>query len=375
VRTARRSAMIVLSLFVAVVGSGRAAWAHGDMQEPTPTSSSTEMPTGDRPAHLEVQIPQEIQLGTTVTISAILMNEHGHPIQGATITFERPAYWGAEANGHLVIGTAITDENGVATITDQMRTGGDSDVDAIFAGNEKYAMAEASGEYTVVGDSQLYESHAGIRIPWLNLWVLAAVIALVWTLYFVVGLRVLAVLRAGVREERNSPGPGDTTRRRFITEAVPYTAQAALALIGGALIAVVARSPHTHGNLLAPPQTRRFTRSPVARIGDAMKMRAMPDPLDQPVSFANDVLPIFLHHGGPHIVRPTSSPPPGNLMLDSYEHLMSKEGVVVPGKPEKSELLEHLLSVGMQMPPSVPPLPHEVIQVIVTWIAQGALDN
>ena len=62
-------------------------------------------------------------------------------------------------------------------------------------------------------------------------------------------------------------------------------------------------------------------------------------------------------------------------MLDSYEHLMAKEGVVVAGDPEASELMEHLLSPGMQMPPSVPPLPDEVIQVIVTWIAQGAKNN
>jgi len=48
---------------------------------------------------------------------------------------------------------------------------------------------------------------------------------------------------------------------------------------------------------------------------------------------------------------------------------------VVPGEPEESELVEHLLSVGMQMPPSVPPLPAEQIQLIVSWIAQGARNN
>ncbi len=54
---------------------------------------------------------------------------------------------------------------------------------------------------------------------------------------------------------------------------------------------------------------------------------------------------------------------------------MAKEGVVVPGKPERSEMIEHLLSPAMQMPPSVPPLPADQIQLIVTWIAQGARDN
>ncbi len=101
----------------------------------------------------------------------------------------------------------------------------------------------------------------------------------------------------------------------------------------------------------------------------------MPPPLDREVSFSREVLPVFMTHGGPHVVLPESSPPPGGLRLDTYEQVMAKEGVVVPGKPEASELVEHLLSPGMQMPPSVPPLPDDVIQVIVTWISQGAKDN
>lgn len=86
-------------------------------------------------------------------------------------------------------------------------------------------------------------------------------------------------------------------------------------------------------------------------------------------------MPIFLANAGPHVVMPEHSPPPGGVMLDTYGHVMAMEGVVVPGHPEESELVEHLLSPAMQMPPSVPPLPSEQIQAIVTWIAQGAKDN
>lgn len=62
-------------------------------------------------------------------------------------------------------------------------------------------------------------------------------------------------------------------------------------------------------------------------------------------------------------------------MLDSYEHVLGKEGVIVPGHPEESEMIEHLLSPGMQMPSSVPPPPDDQIQLIVAWIAQGAKDD
>jgi hypothetical protein len=101
----------------------------------------------------------------------------------------------------------------------------------------------------------------------------------------------------------------------------------------------------------------------------------MPEPLAREVSFREEVLPIFLAYGGPHVVQPRNSPPPGGLRLDAYEHIMSRDGIVVPGEPEESELIEHLLSPGMQMPPSVPPMPDERIRLIVTWIAQGARDN
>ena len=369
----RRVLLGALSI-AAVLGPGRVAWAHGGMNEPTTTPSGPVVKVGDQPVHLEVRMPSQIELGSTVSISAVLTDMDGHPISGATIFFERPAFWGDAINGHMLIGSATTDHDGVAMISEEMRTGGESDVDAVFAGDPVHAPGDASGSFTVVGDSQLSASHTGLKIPWLNLWALAAVIALVWGLYFVVGLRILAIVRSGWQVVRAS-ADGATTRRHFLTHAVPYGAQAAVGVMGAGLIAVVARSPRTHGNLMAPPQTGEFSRSPVARIGQVMDMPAMPEPLRRPVSFSTDVLPIFQRHGGPHIVRPASSPPPGGLMLDSYEHLMAKEGVVVPGKPEASELIEHLLSVGMQMPPSVPPLPSETIQIIVTWIAQGAKDD
>ncbi len=372
-RMAARRTLALAFLVGTFLAPARLAWAHGQMQEPTTQPSGAAMPVGDHPAHLKVVLPDRVRLGATVTIRASLTDADGHPISGATIYFERPAYWGDEVNGHMLIGSAVTDRMGMATITEQLREAGGSDVDALFAGNSTYRETEASASYTVTGDRQLFRSHAGIRIRWLNLWVLGGVIALVWVLYFVVGLRILEILRgepAAALEVH-----GTTSRRQFLARALPYGAQAGIGLIGGSLLAIVARSPRTHGNLMSPPDTMNYQRSPVARIGKPMPMREMPMPLDRTVSFSGEVLPIFQRHGGPHVVAPRNSPPPGNLRLDTYEGVMAKEGVVVPGKPEESELIAHLLAVGMQMPPSVPPLPDAQVQLIATWIAQGARDN
>ena len=372
-KTMSRRALALVFLIGAVLAPVRFAWAHGSMQEPTTTSSGPAMPIGDHPVNLKIALPADVRLGETVTIRAKLTDAKRSPISGATIYFERPAYWGDEVNGHMMIGSAVTDRMGMATITEQFRESGESDVDALFMGDPTYAETDASASYTVTGNAQLFRPHAGISIPWLNLWILGAVIALVWVLYFVVGLRILAILRG--EPALALAAAGATTRRQFLTRAWPYGAQAGIVLMGASLLAIVARAPKTHGNLMSPPDTMNYSRSSVGRIGQTMPMKEMPMPLERTVGFSSEVLPIFQRHAGPHVVAPRNSPPPGNLLLNSYEGVMAKEGVIVPGKPEQSEIVAHMLSVGMQMPPSVPPLPDDQIQLIVTWIAQGAKNN
>lgn len=369
----------------------RAAFAHGEVSEDPMAGGTTEPVHEGAAKELEVplirlRVPKEATLGGHVTLRATLTDPHdGEPIRGALVTFEAPAFWGEEFQGMMVIGSARTDRMGVATLTTQMRSSGDLEIRAVFEGVDGFAPVSASADLDVRGDVQLYESKAGIRVPWLNLWVLAAVIGLVWSLYFLVGLRVLAIARPRTaRAATTEPAPaasaapvgvGATSRREFLGHVLPLGAQAGIAAIGVGLVTVVARSPRTHGNLMAPPSTVDYRRTPVARVGRRVEMREMPEPLDREVSFSKEVLPIFLANGGPHVVRPRHSPPPGALMLDSYEHVMAKEGVVVPGKPEDSELVMHLLTPGIQMPPSMPPLPEEQIQLIVSWIAQGAKDT
>ena len=385
-----RTAAAVVSAIVALMILPATAWGHGEMEEePGQEQSATE------PGHeaeegaegeaevplIELEVPDEAELGSHVTLRATLTDPHdGSPVQGASILFQAPAVWGEEIRGWMPLGVATTDPSGTASFSTQVRSTGEVEFRAVFLGGDGFAPASASAHLEVHGDAQLYEPSVGIRVPWLNLWVLAAVIGLVWGTYLLVGLRVLAIARperAVVAEDPGStlPAPGATSRRSFLARALPFGAQAGVAAMGVGLVALVARSPRTHGNLMAPPATLDYRRTPVARVGGSMEMRPMPMPLDRPVSFSREVLPIFLANGGPHVVAPEHSPPPGGLWLDSYEGVMAKEGVVVPGKPEESELVEHLLSVGMQMPPSVPPLPEEQIQLIVTWIAQGAHDG
>lgn len=387
-RSARTALTIAIAILTLVVSPGTAR-GHGEMEEePGHEHGKTEAGHGDEEAGadesevpvVEVHVPDGAELGGHATLRATLTDPHdGSPIRGASILFEAPAVWGEEIRGWMTLGEAATDRSGTATLTAQMRSSGEVEIRAVFLGGDGFAPVTGTAHLDVRGDGQLFEPAVGLRVPWLNLWVLAGVIALVWGTYLLVGLRVLAIARpvpaVAAGDPWAQPPPGATSRRSFLARALPLGAQGGIAAIGVGLVGLVARSPRTHGNLMAPPATVDYHRTPVARVGHAMEMRPMPPPLDRPVSFSQEVLPIFLANGGPHVVAPEHSPPPGGLRLDTYEGVMAKEGVVVPGKPEESELVEHLLSMGMQMPPSVPPLPEEQIQLIVTWIAQGAKDD
>src|SRR3970282_1644118 len=71
---------------------------------------------------------------------------------------------------------------------------------------------------------------------------------------------------------------------------------------------------------------------------------------------------ILLANAGPHVVPPKSSPPPRGIRLDSYEGIMAKEGLVVPGKPDRSARggsagLQRPAPVGEDVDALLPPLP------------------
>jgi hypothetical protein len=383
-----RSLAVLAIVALPIALAPRAAWAHGDMDEPDVTPTAVpEMNVHLKPAHLELRMPKEIRLGSTVTITAVLEDDHGMPIAGGTVAFERPAFWGDGMSGHMLVGEVMTDKDGMAVITDRIRTSGDVDIEATFVGDAVHREAMAEESISVLGDVSLYQPSAGLNVPWLNLWILAGVIALVWGLYLVVGARLVAIARspvsAGVGEMQPATAAPPTgtpeavaTRRQFLARLLPFGAEAGIGMVGATLVGIVARSPRTHGNLMSVPATEAaYDRTPVAFVGMHADMRAMPMPLEREVSFSREVLPILLANGGPHVVQPKNSPPPGGFRLDSYANVMTKDGVVVPGKPDESEMVEHLLSPAMQMPPSLPPLPMDDIQLVVTWIAQGAKDN
>lgn len=368
--TAVASVMSVPTVALAHPDRPHMGEADEDTSEPMPLQDSKA-----RKVRLVVRAPSEALLGERVRIEAVLTTRDGQPVEGAELTFLMPVSWGEWYGGEAEIGTARTDERGSAWITTQLRRAGPIEVHVSFGGDETYAAAERPVRLEIAGDDQLYTPDVGLRLPGVGIWVVAALLAIVWALYLLVGVRLLGIARAGELAEARAGEPAlDRGRRRLLRAALPVALQTFAAAAGGGLLALIARSPHTHSNL-GERVASGYRRTPPAFVGAVAQMRPMPEPLERAVSFSREVHPILLAKGGPHAVPPEHQPAPAGVRLDTYENMMKGEGLVVPGKPEESELLSVFLDPAMRMPPSGLELTDDEIRLIVSWVAQGARDN
>src|SRR3990170_2028657 len=320
------------------------------MEEPTPRPERHERDRL-RATLLELAVPGGVELGDEIHLEATLTDRAGVPIADAPVSFVLQTQWG-ELSDEMVLGTALTDVEGTASVVTDVRTSGDLELAVRFDGDARYRSSFATGSMAVTGDHQLYEPEVGL----------------------------------------DAPGPRNRSRRRFLrTFVVPAALTAGVAALGSGLVAVLARSPRTHGNLGSPElhAAARHRLTPVARVGAAAMHTEVPSLLERDVSFADDVLPILRSKGGPHTHPSAASPPPHGVRLDSYAAIMGEETahpeeegghaeeegghghqLVVPGEPGESMLVMMLLDHAHQMPPSVP-LSAEEIQLIATWVGQG----
>ncbi len=122
--------------------------------------------------------------------------------------------------------------------------------------------------------------------------------------------------------------------------------------------------------------TPRFAHSVAAVAGLVASVVSMAAAAaDKPVSYFNDVRPIFVSScNACH--KPDKSK--GDLDMTAHANLLKggKEGPsVVPGEPTKSVLLEMIAGPEPEMPEEGDPLTTEQVKLIERWIAQGAKDD
>ncbi len=116
----------------------------------------------------------------------------GAPIAGMTVVLhERVTAF--QVTGDAELASAVTDANGVATLTYNLSVPGDHELHVTYT-NGDAAPEDASVTVTVpAAAQQLYQSKAGVSIPGFNVWLLMAVVATVWAILLTVAYRVFRI--------------------------------------------------------------------------------------------------------------------------------------------------------------------------------------
>ena len=155
---------------------------------------------------LDVVAPSQLTVGDSVDVQAVLHAAHGgEAVAGATVTFYMDGSFGG-IDGEVMLGQAVTDENGIAALNYQPRSAGEHQVRVEYLTPGAGEPEETTWSHTVTGATeQLYRSSAGVQIPGLNVWLLIAVVATVWVILLSVALRVVAIANAPTDAGARSP--------------------------------------------------------------------------------------------------------------------------------------------------------------------------
>lgn len=146
---------------------------------------------------LELQLPPQAAVGQELTVGALLLDGAGAPVVGADVEFAREAVF-MSSGSELALGRSATDEQGVATLTFMPRSEGEMLISARFEGNARSGAASASGAVPIATGPQLYSVEAGVRVPGVGVWLLAAVLTTVWGTYLAAIVVLLRIAHAGV---------------------------------------------------------------------------------------------------------------------------------------------------------------------------------
>lgn len=142
---------------------------------------------------ITLSAPSSASLGDVIQVKTNLQDETGAPVSGVTAHFFSYAEFLSGSAGLIEIGEAVTDGEGVATLEFMPRRGGNIEVVAKYDGDNSYAPSEASISFTVEGNEQLFEAHAGFSVPFINKWLLVGVMSILWGTILFVGFLVVRI--------------------------------------------------------------------------------------------------------------------------------------------------------------------------------------
>jgi hypothetical protein len=179
-----------------------------------------------QPTQIQIGAPAQSSLGGPIMVQAVLADDQGHPISGAVVYFTTQTTF-LKGTGDVVLAQAVTHANGQATAQFVDDFSGTITLHAEFRGDTQYASSDASIQTGVTGSGQVYVEHVGVDIPGFNVppvasiqspqnsitrfvqslwpamngWPIAAVLFLVWSMYFFAVTFVFRVAALGSEPE------------------------------------------------------------------------------------------------------------------------------------------------------------------------------
>lgn len=141
--------------------------------------------------------PQQAVVGQPADIQVTLRSEAtGTPLVGIPVTFYMKDEF-AGVQGKVLLGTTKTNAKGLADLNFEPRVAGAHQVTAEYATPGEAQPETSSISMSIAGSTtQLYRSTAGVSIPGLSVWVLIAVVSVVWIILLSVALRIFLIARA-----------------------------------------------------------------------------------------------------------------------------------------------------------------------------------
>lgn len=177
------------------------------------------------PTAISIGAPATAELGQPITLQARLVDSTGAPLAKATVLFVTSAAF-LSASGDVVVASATTTKDGLASTTWQPRRDGTLTIRAEFRGDTRYAPSRVATKVVVSGTEQLYTPRAGLHLPGLNAgpafgqvlgtsrfwpvlsgWPIGAILLLIWSLYGVVVIllfRIAAIVEPAHAHESPS---------------------------------------------------------------------------------------------------------------------------------------------------------------------------
>lgn len=191
------------------------------------------------PTQILIGGPAVPDLGSSITVQAVLADAQGHPISKEPIYFTTQTRFLSSTN-NVVLAEGVTNARGQAVVHFTYDFAGSIDLRAEFRGDAQYAPCNVAVQIGTNGTQQVYSEHLGVDLPGFNVppagipmasmqtqqngidgfiqklwpamngWPVAAVLLLVWSMYFFAVTFVFRLAAAG--NESGEPTGSDSRR-------------------------------------------------------------------------------------------------------------------------------------------------------------------